>query len=170
MSRWRKQLLDKVDYRSIIMSAEGVNGLVAVTSDYVYIVRGGALERNIIKSFEISSITSIDIGKPGVLTNGHFQIIGDGSIDQNRLRSALSYATSDNAIMIRKDYEDFLKIEKKIYELKANIQNNRNQSVSAIGRDIDPLDQIEKLADLRSKGIITEQEFEKKKTELLAKL
>ena len=38
------------------------------------------------------------------------------------------------------------------------------------GRGEDPLKQLERLADLRDKGVITEAEFQAKKTELLTKV
>ncbi|HJZ61789.1 MAG TPA: SHOCT domain-containing protein, partial [Miltoncostaeaceae bacterium] len=37
-------------------------------------------------------------------------------------------------------------------------------------RDADPLKQLERLADLRDKGVITEAEFQAKKAELLSKV
>ena len=43
-------------------------------------------------------------------------------------------------------------------------------SDDAAARTDDPLDQIKKLADLHAQGILTDEEFETKKTELLGEL
>jgi membrane protease subunit (stomatin/prohibitin family) len=45
-----------------------------------------------------------------------------------------------------------------------------DDAVSREATDVDPLDRIEQLADLRDRGIITDAEFEERKSELLDRL
>ena len=40
----------------------------------------------------------------------------------------------------------------------------------AVGHDASPLDQIERLGELRDKGFVTDEEFQAKKAELLKKI
>ena len=40
----------------------------------------------------------------------------------------------------------------------------------AVGHDTSPLDQIERLGELRDKGFVTDEEFQAKKAELLKKI
>lgn len=164
-----KLLLERINRSEIIEYSKGVNGLIAVTKSIVYIVRGTSLERKVIKTYEIKSISSIELKKPNMFTNGHFQIITSGNSDKtNRHSSAFEYAKDENTIMFRSSvYEHFLSLEKLIYQLRD--QEIQNTTIESVQKD-DVFNKIEKLAQLRDKQIITTEEFEKKKTELLTNL
>jgi hypothetical protein len=166
-----KLLLERVNRSDIIEYAKGVNGLIAVTKSIVYIVRGNSLERKVIKTYKIKSISSIELKKPNILTNGHFQIITSGNSDNtNRYSSAFAYAKDENTIMFRTSiYEHFLRIEKLIYQLRDQETQIQNTIVESV-QEVDVFTKIEKLAQLRDKQIITTEEFEKKKSELLTNL
>jgi hypothetical protein len=166
-----KLLLERISRSDIIEYSKGINGLIAVTKSIVYIVRGTSLQRKVIKTYELKSISSIELKKPNILTNGHFQIITSGNSDQtNRYSSAFDYAKDENTIMFRSsDYDQFVKIEKLIYSLRDQETQSHNTLVESVKKD-DTFAKIEKLAQLRDKQIITKEEFEKKKIELLAEL
>ncbi|WP_410771021.1 SHOCT domain-containing protein [Fontibacillus sp. BL9] len=166
-----KLLLEKVRRDDIIEFAKGVNGLVAVTSSNVYIVRGTTIERKIIKSYSIKSISSIELKKPGLMMNGHLQVITSGNNDRtNRFNTAFDYAKDENTVMISKlsgDYDKFVSIENLIYKLRDNL-NTRPAAASSKTNDI--FEQIKKLGELRDLKLITEEDYEIKKIELLSKI
>lgn len=64
------------------------------------------------------------------------------------------------------ELEDIIQINHIRKQFK--IANNQSITQSQVTNDI--LSQIEKLAELKGKGILTDEEFEKKKTELLSRL
>ena len=53
------------------------------------------------------------------------------------------------------------------YETDAGMDFSKNKKTSTKNDNADAITQIEKLAELRDKSIITEEEFQKKKSELL---
>lgn len=162
-------LLERVDRDEIMQYLRGVNGLIAITKSIIYVVRGSALERKVIKTYSIKGITSIEIKKPGLITNGHFQIISSGNNDRTkRSSSAFDYARDENTIMIRYDYEKFLELEQLIYQLRDSEENS--DSFNTYNHSIDVFDKIYKLGELRENKLITDEEFEAKKKELLSKI
>lgn len=166
-----KLLLEKIDISEIIRFSRGVNGLVAVTQSMVYMVRGSAIERKVIKSYSLNSISSIELRKPGLMTNGHFQIITSGNTDRTkRFSSAFDYAKDENTIMIsvmHGNYEEFVAIEQLIYDLRDKNHSEQNSKTSP---SEDNFEKIKKLNELYMSGIITEEEFKEKKSELLSKI
>lgn len=163
-----KLLLERVDRDDILQYVRGVNGLVAVTKKIVYIVRGSMLERKVIKTYSIKGITSIELKKPGLLMNGHFQIISSGNSDRTiRSSGTFDYARDENTVMIRYDYEKFVELEQLIYSLR----DSDDGSFSDENKESDDVfEKIKKLAELKSLNLITEQEYESKKNELLSKI
>lgn len=165
MSKLLNKLLESVNREDIIDYAEGVNGLIAVTKNQVYLQRGKLLERKILKSYAIKSITSIQTKKPALFTNGHMQIIASGSGDRTkRFSSSFNYATDENTVMIREEFENFQRIEQLIYKLQSDQTSHAAPKEST---QEDPIAKIEKLNKLKESGIISEEEFESKKKQLL---
>jgi hypothetical protein len=165
MSKWYELLLERVQENEIIEKVEGVNGLIAVTNSNVYLVRGAFLEKKVVKTYAIKNITSIETRRPGMMTNGHFQIISSGNSDNTKRNSSVfDYVKDENTIMIRDGYEDFLKIERVIYDLR----DKPSESTTKIEDDV--FTKIEKLSKLKDQNLITEEEFETKRKELLEKI
>jgi hypothetical protein len=168
MSKVYQTLLDSVDKRSIIDWAEGNSALLAVTKERVYIVKSMTLSRPDIKSYDIKSITSIHMQKPGMLTAGHMQIIASGVGDKTKsLSSAFDYAKDENTVMIRDNYDHFLRLEQLIYKLKAEDSSVNSKSVPDSG---DVFLKLEKLKALLDANIVSKEEYEEKRLELLARI
>ena len=99
-------------------------------------------------------------------------------IPLNEIRSINSYGNGLSGAhveihSITKTYNILVKYKKQIVQkIQATFENAVNNFVNAIQGNSQPdmLGQIEKLASLREKGILTEEEFQIKKAELLAKL
>lgn len=170
MSKLQALLFEKVNKSDVLDIAEGVNGLIAVTQNMVYMVRGAFLERKAVKSYSLVSISSIELRKPNLLTNGHFQVITSGNVDKTKRNSnAFDYAKDENTIMIRSSsYDHFVRIEQLIYKLRDKEQPIKSE-FSPISDD-DIFVKIERLAELKNKNVITNEEFESKKADLLSKI
>ena len=168
-SKLQRLLFERVNDKDVVNFCEGVNGLIAVTPAIVYLVRGSFLERKAIKSYAIKSITAIELRKPNMLTNGHFQIIASGVGDRTkRTSTAFDYARDENTVMIRSNYDHFVRLEQLIYEIRENY--NKSQVATPTISEDNIFEKIEKLAILKDKQIITVEEFENKKKELLSKI
>ncbi|WP_068616629.1 SHOCT domain-containing protein [Paenibacillus tuaregi] len=176
MSKLHQKLIERVNKKDILDWAEGVNGLLAVTESVVYLLRGKLLDRKSFKTYTIKSISSIQTKKPNLLTRGHFQIIASGVGDRTkRYSTAFDYAQDENTVMISDNFDHFLRLEQLIYKLQnspapaPSHQQQSAQHVSTQPSD-DVFTKIEKLSELRNKQLITDEEYEAKRKELLAQI
>ena len=149
-------------------SAKGTNGTLVVKENTIEIIRSGINARLLglrgNKEILIKNITSIQFKKPGLLTNGFIQFAFSGSSES---KGGVLDATKDENSVV------FAKSELKNFErLKDIINEKRNNAHLAtephnIPQQVDIYSQIEKLSGLREKRIITDEEFEAKKKQLL---
>lgn len=74
--------------------------------------------------------------------------------------------------MIRSNYEHFLRIEQLIYKQrdKADHVTEIIAPVAVAKEDDDVFSKIEKLASLKERNLISAEEYEKKKAELLSQI
>ncbi|RCX17357.1 putative oligomerization/nucleic acid binding protein [Fontibacillus phaseoli] len=172
MSKLLNTLLQSVNQQDIIDYAEGFNGLIAVTKNAVYLQRGKVLERKSLKTYTIKNIASIQSKKKTFLQNGYFQIIpNSGGSEVKRFTKGSDYLFDENTITIanNKDYENFTRLEQLIYKL----QNEPSvpSTIAPTNQTVeDELSKLEKLAQLKDQGIISLEEFEAKKKEILFKV
>jgi len=147
----------------VLKEVRGVNGQLELTESKIRIKRKGALsllghglkgEKEIL----IKHISSIQFKKAGALTSGYIQFAFLGSQES---KGGLFQATQDeNTIMFKKSQQpDFEEIKSMIETRMAEPESKK-----AAGRGINDL---EKLAELKEKGIITEEEFNAKKKQIL---
>jgi hypothetical protein len=145
----------------VIMVAEGDRRVELIEDDsgaaLVKISSGGFWTRVVIgvseKVIPVSQISSIEFRPPGLLRSGiirfHFPGAGEG-IDELNERTVLFSAG---------EMEEFKAIKEEIERRMALAKTTPRASSN--------LDELEKLASLRDKGIITEEEFQAKKRQLL---
>lgn len=147
----------------VVLSAKGVNGQIDLFRDKIVIRRKGfrafmtqGLKGE--KDIYLSRISSVQYKKPGLVTNGYLQFTFSGG---KETKGGLFDATRDeNTVM-------FTKAQQAAFgALKERIETGLNtpaaQPVTSSG-----LDDLEKLASLRDKGIITAEDFETKKRQIL---
>jgi hypothetical protein len=145
-----------------IIQAKGIQGELTLFADRIRIKRGGvgaffthglAGEKDIF----IKDISSVQFKAAGALTNGYIQFAFISGLEAKR--GIIQAAQDENTIMFKKKQQpDFEYIRDRIQHMK--IPTNSKSATSN-------LDELEKLASLRERGIITEQEFEAKKRQLL---
>ena len=146
--------------------AKGTNGLIAIDGDWLTIERKGfgrggpsAGDRRI----PLASITAVQLQQARVFTNGFIRFTVSGSPE---VRGGLQNAMRDeNAVTFRRGQS------KGFNMIRAAVE----QSITAAGAgsgagEPDIPEQIKKLDELRDQKLITDEEFEAKKAELLDRL
>lgn len=108
------------------------------------------------KEILISKISSIQLKQASFFTNGFIQFSLSGSNDS---KGGILDATKDeNSVMFKSSQQaEFVGLKEKLQYL----MSSENSSTSS-------LDELEKLANLLQKGIITQDEFDAKKKSILA--
>lgn len=139
--------------------AKGVNGQVELYDNKICIRRKGVLsfltqgikgDKNIM----ISSISSIQIKNAGVMFNGYIQFAFAGG---KEAKGGIFQGTHDeNTVMFTKGQQPVFEKIRDIIEERYNPESTSSNA-----------DELEKLASLRDKKILTEEEFQQKKKQIL---
>ncbi|MDQ3158974.1 MAG: DUF4429 domain-containing protein [bacterium] len=142
---------------------KGYNGTIILTDDGVKIKRGakgfllgGGMLRGD-KTIPYSSIVAVQLKKAG-MTAGYLQLTLKGG---SEAKSGLMQSTTDeNTVNFHsRKNKVFLEAKDLIEEKLSAANNNKNASSGA--------DELEKMASLKDKGIITQEEFDSKKKQIL---
>jgi predicted RNA-binding Zn-ribbon protein involved in translation (DUF1610 family) len=147
----------------VLMTAKGKNGQLELLENKIRIKREGTMsflthgfkgEKEIL----IKQISSIQFKPTGNITAGYIQFAFIGG--QEGKGAIWEAARDENTIMFNLDQQpDFEKIKKAIEDRIVSSQEGTPKSSG--------LDDLEKLANLHEKGIITEEEFNAKKKQIL---
>lgn len=157
-----------------LMRLKATNGTVIAYDDRVVISRKGlaAFAAQGIKGDKTifySDLASVEFKKPG-WTNGYMQFVYAGTVNTSAkvgvLGTSMKSLKDENTVILRafnkkvpqQSEELYNLLLKKIQEYKAS--SSRTDSRSST-------DELEKLAALKEKGVITEEEFAAKKKQLL---
>jgi len=141
---------------------KGYNGTIVLTEHGViikrgakgYLMGGGTLRGD--KTIPYSSIVAVQLKKAG-MTAGYLQLTLSGG---SEAKSGLFQSTKDeNSVNFHATKNSLFQEAKSKIETKIMQTNNVNT--------ISQADEIEKLANLKAKGIITQKEFDAKKKKLL---
>ncbi len=146
------------------LKAKGVNGQITVTHELITIERKGFGRLGHSKGerrIPISQVTAVQVRPAGPIANGFIRFTVPGSPDR---RGGLHNASSDeNAVIFhRRHREDFDAI-------RDHVESLMGRPAPAPAQD-GPIQQIEALARLRDQGILSEDEFEAKKSQLLEQI
>jgi hypothetical protein len=141
-----------------------VNGTVEVSRDRIKIIRKGVmafLSQGLKGDKEIllSQVSSVQLKRAGLLTNGYIQFAFAGGREAKR---GIFEATQDeNTVMFKASQQAaFLAIRSEIERLQRS--GTRPAEAERVN-----LGDIEKLGVLRDKGLITQAEFDAKKRQIL---
>jgi len=150
----------------ILKKAKGVGGDLELLKNKIRIKRKGGMAFLLHgikgdKEIFLNQISSIQLKKAGFALNGYIQFAFLGG---REAKGGVFQATSDeNTIMFRKDnQQDFIEIKNAIEEQIFQFQNQNKNDKTSVG-----INDLEKLAKLRNEGIITEEEFQAKKRQIL---
>ena len=140
--------------------AKGTNGLITIDGDWLTIERKGAGDRRI----PLASITAVEVRQARVFTNGFIRFTVPGSAE---FRGGVQSAMRDeNAVTFRRGQSKGFNMIRAAVE--QSIAARAGAPNAAGGHDIP--EQIKKLDELRDQKLITDEEFEAKKAELLDRL
>jgi len=149
---------------ALLLDAKGVAGQIEVHDEKIVIKRAGALaflshgmKGN--KEIPISQITAIQFKPAGSFINGYLQFSILGGVESKG--GVLAAGTDENTLMFRKAQQPDFEKAKQLIEVR--IYTKKEQKSSG-GSD---LAELEKLANLKKKGIISREEFEAKKKKIL---
>lgn len=141
---------------------KGVNGQVKVKDGHVIITRKGLLglwSRHAETKIPIERISFVQL-KKSTHTNGFINFVMAGSPQINTVQEARKGPTS--VIVNPFQYKKFAK-------LKAEVESLMLSKTASVTNN-DMVGTLEKLAELKEKGIITKEEFENKKQEVLSRV
>ncbi len=160
------------------MEFRGHTGAIQLNDDFVTIIRKGFLARASVgkgeKRIPISQITAIQLNPSGPLVNGFIQFsVGGGNESRSRFgHQTIDAGRDENSVV-------FHHMQRKQFEkLRAAVE----KAIADRHRPVAPLaavapasvvgipEQIAQLAQLRDSGALTHEEYETKKTELLARM
>jgi Domain of unknown function (DUF4429)/Short C-terminal domain len=147
---------------------KGVNGQIMIEGDWLTIERKGFFGRvghsKGDRRIPLASITAVQVRPAGSFANGFIRFTVPGSPE---LRGGLQNASKDeNAVIFRKSQA------KEFEQLRAEVEQyiaSHHQGSARAGEPDIPA-QIEKLGQLRDQGLITADEFEAKKADLLERM
>jgi hypothetical protein len=150
--------------------AKGHNGTVTFDGSFVTISRTGALARMSIgkgeKRIPLASIASVQWKPPGAIINGYIAFtVPGGKEKQSRFGSATTDASKDeNAVVVTKKQSEAFLVLREAVEAAMSARGHGHPPAP------DVMDQLRKLAELRDAGIVSPDEFEAKKADLLGRL
>ena len=157
-----------------LMQMVGANGILTLYEDRITIKRRGirgALGHGFFqgeKEILLSSITAIQLKKAGLMIVGYIQFSVLGGVESRRgLNEAV---TDENTVTF--DYgqtKTAEAIKNKIYELQnqARTASNGGGIVQNIVNEVSGADEILKYKQLLDAGVLTQEEFDRKKQEIL---
>ncbi len=151
---------ERIDVR-LQPSAQGE--AIVVTDKRVMIIKAGTITGAglfgaSVKSFSYNQITSVDL-RIGIL-GGHMQLTVAGSIERQD-RGFSDMFRAENAITFTANYKERMKAVAEI------IRSKINQPTADLSDKGDLVRQLRELAELRSQGILNDEEFEAAKKKLL---
>lgn len=164
----KKAIGEEYTARQPIYFLKGIGGQLELFENKVVILRKGALATmghgltgN--KEILLRNITGVQLKLGGALFNGYIQFTIPGG---NESKRGIGAATQDeNTVMFPKsENETAQAIKNKIEQLQMKADKVR------VTPAISPADEIRKLKSLLDDGIITQEEFQTKKSKLLAKI
>ena len=154
-----------VDVLDIIKELHGVNGQIYLYKDKVIIERKGFIAKitqgffNGDKSIYLAQISGIRVQLGSLLSNGYIQFNLAGGIENTvGLREA---PKDENTVMFKKKENDL------VTEIKALIEKLKIEASKPSSVQVSAADEIRKYKQLLEDGIISNDDFEKKKAQLL---
>ncbi len=159
----------KKDYKYLLTSKTGTK--LEVYNDYliIYFMPTGSMFANIArggntggKRINFRDITSIQFMEPAVASEGFMQFSYPGSAE--RKDGVIGALHDENSILISSSTLD---LAREIYNYIEESRNHPELSAETIVQQTSAADEIKKFKELLDMGVITQEEFDEKKKQLL---
>jgi hypothetical protein len=149
--------------------ARGVNGQITINGDWLTIERKGFFGRvghsKGDRRIPLASITAVQVRPAGSVANGFIRFTVPGSPE---LRGGLQNASKDeNAVIFKKSQADDFERVRLAVEHYIIAKHSGGAPIAAAP---DIPEQIKKLGELREQGLLTDEQFEAKRDELLSRM
>jgi hypothetical protein len=152
---------------SLLMTIKGHNGQLELHDEKIVIKRKGLLAFSSQglkgdKEIRIKSISAVQFKQAGMLVNGYIQFAHSGSSES---KGGLFDAVKDEntVVFTKKQMPEFRELKDRLDDLI----NRLADAATAPAAAFSAADEIKKLAELRDQGLITSDQFEVKKQQLL---
>ena len=160
----------EIGNQMIVVEIAGNNRYLAVTEDTVYVgsigIASGSFFGKKVKKYPLDTISSVDVRK--ALLTVELELVTAGSVESGTTQGFMSRAQNENITVFAKGlYDEVQDVANRILSLRRELIDKGRQSEKSTASIPD---QIEQLAGLRDKGILTDEEFQTKKQELLDRL
>lgn|SRR6266540_1217279 len=170
--RWVPAPADTREHVAGRLFAKGRNGQITVEGDWLTIGRKGLGRIGHSKGdrrVPLAQITAVQVRPAGPIANGFIKFSLPGSPE---LRGGLSDATKDeNAVVFtRKQQPEFEAVRAYVERYLTARYSTQSSYAQTTTSTADPMEQLRKLAELRDAGVVTPEEFEAKKAELLSRM
>jgi hypothetical protein len=156
------------------VEVKGHTGTVVFDGDVVTIRRTGFDARMTVgkgeKRIPLASITAVQWKPAGTFVNGFIQFtVGGGNESRSSLGSQTTDAVKDenSFVFLKKQMADFDALRT---EIETALAHRGRPSPAAPPAAPDHLGQLKQLAELRDAGVISDEEFQAKKADLLGRL
>ncbi len=149
----------------IIATAHGQNGDLELTERYVRIKRESGFFSAMVmgqsgeKELLISQLSAIQLKKPDTWMKGFIQFTLIGGREERS--AAWDVARDENSVIVTKDQLPAIE------EFKRKVEELMDTSRRAEPAAPSYLEELEKLSSLRDRGVISEEDFQAKKKQLL---
>lgn len=158
----REQIVKEASKKTEI-SLKGYNGTVDYDGQTIKISRKGAMgffTQGLRGQKEISvrALTSVQFKKAGLLTNGYIQFATGAGENKGGLQAAV---TDENSVIFT------LSSNEEFEALKDQISEKMNNPTQAHNNSTSNAEQLEKIANLFEKGLLTEAEFLLEKSKII---
>ncbi len=147
----------------------GYNADLLVYDDKVVIIGKGFNKGIGEKSIPMESISAVQLipSKPLVYGYITFNVLGETASTRAGIGASMGARQSENTVIAKKGSDD--EIFKKVKEFVEQAKKNaiQNQGATIIQQAASPAEELKKFKELLDAGIITQEEFEAKKKQIL---
>jgi hypothetical protein len=159
---------------SDVLEVKGHTGTVRFDGHAVTILRKGFLARANVgkgeKHFPVATLSAVQFKPAGVMVNGFIQFtVGGGNERRSKFGKQTTGAVKDenSVVFTHRQREGFEELRDAV---QAAIAAHHTREPTAPSPVDGPVEQIKKLAELLDAGVLTQAEFDAKKTELLGRM
>jgi Domain of unknown function (DUF4429)/Short C-terminal domain len=150
------------------LHAKGINGRITISGDWLTITRKGLMSIGHAKGdrrIPLASLTAVQFRPSSTFRNGYVRFLVPGSTE--RAGGEITAASDENMVTFkRKRQAEFDAIRERVEQFITRKQAGSQPTTS----EPDAADQLKKHGELRDAGVVTDEEFEAKKAELLKRL
>jgi hypothetical protein len=163
--------LAEIGNRKILYEIAGNNRYLIITEDLLFVgsigIASGSLAGKKVKRYPIDLITSVDVRQSTMFVELEINISGSHSVD-NTNASFKDRIHNENIITFPRDqYDKTQRIAAYILDIRQRLKNIKAVSTEP---ESDVFNQLRQLAELKSIGVISEEEFQLKKSQLLGRI